>query len=91
MTLISVIIPVYNTEKYLEKCLNSVINQTLKDIEIICINDDSLEILKKFQSQDKRIKISLFGISIFVIKFWDELIILYFFRIPIIKINIDKI
>ncbi len=95
MTLISVIIPVYNTEKYLEKCLNSVINQTLKDIEIICINDgstdNSLEILKKFQSQDKRIKISLFGISIFVIKFWDELIILYFFRIPIIKINIDKI
>ncbi|MDU1910875.1 glycosyltransferase family 2 protein [Fusobacterium sp.] len=38
---ISVIIPVYNTEKYLEKCLNSVLKQTLKEIEIIIINDGS--------------------------------------------------
>ena len=36
---ISIIIPVYNTKKYLRKCLDSVINQTLKEIEIICIND----------------------------------------------------
>ncbi len=61
MCKISVIIPVYNTEKYLEQCLNSVINQTLKDIEIICVNDcstdNSLEILKEYSQKDKRIKI----------------------------------
>ena len=56
---ISVIIPVYNTEKFLEKCLNSVLNQTLKDIEIIVVNDgsrdNSLEIIKKFKEEDNRI------------------------------------
>jgi len=36
---VSVIIPVYNAENYLEQCLDSVVNQTLKDIEIICVND----------------------------------------------------
>lgn len=58
---ISVIIPVYNTSQYLEKCLNSVINQSLKEIEIICVNDgstdNSLEILKKYEEKDNRIKI----------------------------------
>lgn len=58
---ISVIVPVYNTGKYLEKCLESLINQTLKDIEIICIDDgssdNSPEILKKFAQKDGRIKI----------------------------------
>ena len=58
MPVISVIIPVYNAEKYLEKCLNSVIKQTLKDIEIICINDGStdgsLNILQKYSEKDKR-------------------------------------
>lgn len=58
---ISVIIPVYNVEQYLEKCLDSIINQSLKDIEIICINDgstdNSLEILETYQKQDERIKI----------------------------------
>jgi len=58
---ISVIIPVYNVEKYLSRCLDSVTNQTLKDIEIICINDGStdksLTILKKYASKDKRIEI----------------------------------
>lgn len=61
MAKISIIVPVYNTEKFLEKCLNSLINQTLKDIEIICINDgstdNSLQILKKFANKDKRIQI----------------------------------
>lgn len=51
---ISVIIPVYNTEQYLEKCLQSIKQQTLQDIEIICIDDastdQSLVILEKFQS-----------------------------------------
>ena len=61
MAKISIIVPVYNTEKFLEKCLNSLINQTLKDIEIICINDgstdNSLQILEKFADKDKRIQI----------------------------------
>ena len=61
MPKVSVIIPVYKTEDYLRKCLDSVCNQTLKDIEIICINDCSpdgcLEILKEYASKDERIKI----------------------------------
>lgn len=40
---ISVIIPIYNGEKYLKECLDSVINQTFKDIEIICVNDGSTD------------------------------------------------
>ena len=56
---ISVIIPVYNVEKYLRKCLDSVVNQTLKEIEIICLDDgstdNSLEILKEYQAKDSRI------------------------------------
>lgn len=58
---LSVIIPVYNSEKYLSKCLDSVINQTLKDIEIICVNDGSTDssrkILAEYQKNDKRIRI----------------------------------
>lgn len=58
MTKISVIIPVYNVEKYLRDCLSSVVEQTLKDIEIICINDGSLDgsddILKEFSGNDSR-------------------------------------
>ena len=61
MPKITILIPVYNVEEYLEECLDSVINQTLADIEIICINDgsldSSLEILKSYESFDKRIKI----------------------------------
>lgn len=61
MPKVSVIIPVYNTEKYLSKCLDSLVSQTLQDIEIICINDgstdNSLELLKSYAQQDKRIKI----------------------------------
>lgn len=58
---ISTIIPVFNTEKYLEQCLNSLILQTYKNIEIICINDgstdNSLSILENYAKQDDRIKI----------------------------------
>ena len=58
---VSVIIPVYNTEKYLRECLNSVVNQTLKDIEIICVDDGSTdsspEILREYAEKDSRIKI----------------------------------
>lgn len=61
MPKISVIVPVYNVEKYLENCLNSIINQTFSDIEIICVNDGATDnseaILKKYQQQDNRIKI----------------------------------
>ncbi|WP_297277203.1 glycosyltransferase family 2 protein [uncultured Brachyspira sp.] len=50
MIKVSIIIPIYNAEKYLEECLNSVINQTFKEIEIICINDcskdNSINIIK---------------------------------------------
>ena len=58
---VSVIIPIYNTEKFLSRCLDSIINQTLEDIEIICINDgstdNSLKILNQYAKKDKRIKI----------------------------------
>ncbi len=55
MPVISVIVPVYNVEKYLERCLDSIINQTLKNVEIICVNDgstdNSINILKEYSSQ----------------------------------------
>ena len=61
MCKISVLIPIYNVEKYLRQCLDSVVNQTLKDIEIICINDgstdSSLKIINEYASQDSRIKV----------------------------------
>ncbi|MBE6398611.1 MAG: glycosyltransferase [Lentisphaerae bacterium] len=57
---ISVIIPVYNVEKYLSACLDSFLNQPLKDIEIICIDDcstdNSAQILREYASRDERIK-----------------------------------
>ena len=61
MPKVSIVIPVYNVEPYLRECMDSVVNQTLKDIEIICVNDgstdNSLEILKEYASKDARIKI----------------------------------
>ena len=61
MSKISVIIPIYNTEKYLERCLDSAINQTFKDIEIILINDGSIDnsykICQKYQKKDSRIRL----------------------------------
>lgn len=58
---VSVIIPIYNAEKYLSECLDSVVNDNLKEIEIVCIDNDStdnsLQILKEYASNDSRIKI----------------------------------
>lgn len=56
---ISIIIPIYNCEKYLSRCLDSIINQTFTNIEIICINDgstdSSLKILQDYKTKDPRI------------------------------------
>lgn len=58
---VSIIIPVYNGEKYINQCLDSISNQTLKNIEIICVDDGSTDktpsILKKYSSKDNRFKI----------------------------------
>jgi len=65
MPKISVIIPVYNTEKYLQKCLNSILNQTMKDIEIIIVNDGSTDnsekvIQKWIKEHQTKIRIKYF-------------------------------
>ena len=61
MIKVSVLVPIYNVEKYLPECLDSLVAQTLADIEIICVNDgstdDSLKILQKYAKKDERIKI----------------------------------
>jgi len=61
MAKVSIIVPFYNTEKYIEKCLKSLIGQTLSDIEIICINDgskdNSVNIVKQYAKDNKRIKL----------------------------------
>lgn len=55
MKKVSVIVPVYNVEKYLERCLNSLVNQTLQDIQIIVVNDgspdNSQEIIDRFEKE----------------------------------------
>lgn len=59
--LISILVPIYNVEKYLRQCLDSLVDQTLQDLEIICINDgskdESLVITQEYAAKDKRIKI----------------------------------
>ncbi len=58
---VSIIVPVYNMEMYLNECLDSLVNQTFKEIEIICFNDAStdrsLSILQEFAKRDERVKI----------------------------------
>jgi glycosyltransferase involved in cell wall biosynthesis len=58
---VSVIVPVYNAEKYLDRCLNSILGQTLKEIEVLCVNDGSTdrscEILNGYAAKDSRIHI----------------------------------
>ncbi len=61
MPKISILIPIYNVASYLEECLDSIVNQTEKNIEIICVEDgstdNSLQILEKYASTDRRIQI----------------------------------
>ena len=61
MVKVSVVIPIYNVENYLEDCLDSIVNQTLEDIEIICVNDgstdNSLDILNKYAEKDNRMTV----------------------------------
>lgn len=60
MIKVSIILPVYNTKDYLEKCLESIINQTLREIEVIVVNDGSLDdsqlVIDEFVKKDNRIK-----------------------------------
>ena len=61
MPKVSIVIPTYNVEQYLKECLDSVVNQTLKDIEIICVDDgatdNSGKILDEYAAKDSRIKV----------------------------------
>lgn len=54
---VSIIVPIYNVEDYLEECMESIVRQTLEDIEIICINDgstdSSMEILSRYADNDR--------------------------------------
>ena len=59
--MISVIVPFYNSERYLRDCLISILSQSIRDIEIICVNDgstdSSVEIVHKLMQEDDRIKL----------------------------------
>ena len=59
---ISIAIPVYNTEKYLERCIYSILNQTYKNLEVICVDDGSTDlsgkILDRLSQEDSRLKIT---------------------------------
>lgn len=61
MPAVSIIVPAYNAEKYLPRCLDSILNQTLEDIEVLCVNDGSsdstLDIMRKYEHADERIVI----------------------------------
>ena len=58
---VSIIVPVYNVERYLPRCLESLTAQTLRDIEIVCVDDESpdgsLAILRDFAARDARIRV----------------------------------
>ncbi len=59
--LVSIVVPIYNTERFLNKCINSILAQTYTNIEVICVNDaspdNSLQLIKNYSKIDERIKI----------------------------------
>lgn len=59
--LISIVMPVYNTEQFIEQCINSILNQTYQNIELICVDDGStdgaIQILEKYREKDSRVQI----------------------------------
>ena len=61
MAKVSVIVPVYNVQEYLAECMESILTQTLQDIEIICVDDGStdrcVEMLDDYARQDQRVKV----------------------------------
>jgi glycosyltransferase involved in cell wall biosynthesis len=61
MAKVSIVIPVYNVEKYLRECLDSILNQSLRDIEVICVDDgskdNSLKILEEYSQKDSRLSV----------------------------------
>ena len=61
MTKVTVLVAVYNASRYLSDCLNSLLEQTLSDIQVVCVDDastdDSLSILQQYGSRDKRIEV----------------------------------
>lgn len=61
MPKVSIVVPIYNVERYLRQCLDSIANQTLEDIEVICVNDgskdSSLEIIMEYVNKDPRFKV----------------------------------
>lgn len=63
MCTISIIVPVYNTQSYLEKCIESLMNQTFRDIEIICIDDcssdNSKKILEQMSARIRELRLSI--------------------------------
>lgn len=61
MCKVSVIVPTYNVEMYLRECMDSIVEQSLRDLEIICVNDGSTDrsgdILREYAARDRRIRI----------------------------------
>ena len=89
---VSVILPVYNVSEYLRRCMDSIVGQTLKDIEIICVDDgstdDSLEILKEYEAKDKRVKVIEQERELPEIMVWQSLPEnIYLFLIPMIFLS----